>query len=89
MRLLLLMLLFIGTLMITVGYINQKHKCPQCKVEYRYIPRTFEQDQDNPVRTSQLFADMFNEPSPWIGDFKISGKAPSNSNINKYFISQS
>ena len=85
MKLFIIILFFSGILAITVGYINQKHKCPPAKIEYRFIPRTFEQDQNNPVLVSQLFNEMFASPDPWIGDFKISGKAPSNSSINKYF----
>jgi len=75
--------------MVTVGYINQLQKCPPPKVEYRYIPRTFDQEQDNPVRVSQLFNNMFQEPSVWISGFKIAGKGRKNSSINRYFISQS
>ncbi len=89
MKLLIILIFFTGILLTTVGYINQKHKCPPPSIEYRYIPRTFEQDQDNPVRVSQLFSQMFTEPDAWVGDFKIMGKTPKNSSINKYFISRS
>jgi len=83
-----LLLFFAGIMMITVGYINQLHKCPPPSIEYRYIPRTFDQEQDNPVRVSQLFNNMFQDPSVWISGFKINGKAAKNKSINRYFISQ-
>ena len=79
---------FVGILMITVGYINQIHKCPPPVIEYRYIPRTFEQQQDNPVKISQVFNKMFEEPTPWLAGFKLAGNETKNSSINKYFISQ-
>lgn len=82
------MLFFTGILCITVGYINQIKKCPPPQVEYRYIPRTFKQEQDNPVPISLLFRNMFEEPSTWVAGTKIYGKANANSNINRYFISQ-
>jgi hypothetical protein len=78
---------FIGILMITVGYINQKQKCPPPIIEYRYIPRTFEQQQDNPVKISQVYSQMFEEPSPWVAGFKL-GTESKGSATNKYFISQ-
>lgn len=88
MKLLILSLLFFGILMVVIGYINQLHKCPPPKIEYRYIPRTFKQEQDNPVKVSQLFSNMFEEPSPWIAGFKLSDNTPHNKQINRYFISQ-
>ena len=73
--------------MMTVGYINQLKKCPPPKVIYKYIPRTFKQEQDNPVKTSQIFSTMFEEPTPWAGAVGMV-KKKSNGNINRYFISQ-
>lgn len=78
---------FLGILGIAVGYVNQLKKCPPPKIEYRYIPRTFQEDQDNPVKVSELYHTMFTEPTPWIRGV---GSSPSkNSEINRYFISQS
>lgn len=79
---------FIAILMIVIGYVNQLKKCPPTKVEYRYIPRTFKQEQDNPVRPSQIFSKMFEEPTPWVGGTTLSS-GPRKTSINRYFISQS
>ena len=35
-------------------------------VEYRYIPRTFTEEQENPTKVSEIFDDMFNKSSPLI-----------------------
>lgn len=88
MKTLVLLLFFTAVLMITVGYINQLHKCPPPRIEFRYVPRTFEQEQDNPVRVSQLFNTMFEEPSPWVAGFKLAGNETKNSTTNRYFITQ-
>lgn len=87
MRSLITILAFLGILSITVGYINQLKKCPPPKIEYRYIPRTFQQDQENPVKVSELYHTMFAEPTPWIRG--VNANPSKNNEINRYFISQS
>lgn len=86
MKSIILILTFIGLLNIVVGYINQLKKCPPPKIEYRYIPRTFEEDQENPVKISELYNTMFTQPTPWISG--INSAAPKNNEINRYYISQ-
>jgi hypothetical protein len=86
MKSLIIILTFLGIIGIAIGYVNQLKKCPPAKIEYRYIPRTFQQDQENPVKISELFHTLFTEPSPWIrGVIETPSK---NSEINRYFISQ-
>ena len=79
--------MFVGMLAITVGYVNQLKKCPPPKIEYRYVPRTFQQDQENPVKISELYHTMFAEPTPWIRNMGVS--TPKSNEINRYFVSQS
>jgi hypothetical protein len=87
MKSIIIILTFLGIIGITVGYVNQLKKCPPPKIEYRYIPRTFQQDQDNPVKISELYHTMFTEPTPWVrGAIANQSK---NSETNRYFISQS
>ena len=59
--------------MIAIGYVNQIKKCAEPKVEYRYIPRTFEQEQDDPVKVSQLFNSMFTDQSVWMSGYRLGG----------------
>lgn len=62
-----LIIIFLGTIMITMGY--QKSKCVcENKVEYRYVPRTFREEQENLVKPSEIFRDMFDKPSVFIKD---------------------
>ena len=88
MKSLVLILMFAGVLAITIGYVNQVKSCPAPIIEYRYIPRTFTQEQDHPVKISELFNSMFTEPNPWIRDFDTPGTTGSGIEINRYFISQ-
>lgn len=87
MRTLILILTFLGILSVAIGYINQLQKCPPPKIEYRYIPRTFQQDQDNPVKVTELYNTMFTEPTPWIRS--LTGSVTKNTDTNRYYVSQS
>ena len=62
-------------------------KCDQQKTVYKYIPRTFKEDQMQPALVSDIFKVMFTQQSPWISDSK-QDEIRKDQNINKYFISQ-
>ena len=55
-----------GIILIAVGYIKTNQECPPNLVEFRYVPRTFEQDQDLPQPIMSLYGNMFNNQSPWF-----------------------
>ena len=67
MRTIALLLLFIGISMIITGYVRDKREKPEVKVVYKYIPRTFEESQDNPPSLMSVFGKMFSGTSPWAG----------------------
>jgi len=74
MKSIIMFLFVIGVVMVVSGYHNQKQKCPPPKIVYKYIPRTFQEEQEDPAKVSEIFDKMFNESSPWInqlGDVKI------------------
>ena len=62
----LIILLFISILMISIGWTKSNFKCPKPIIEYRYIPRTFEEEQNEPVKVSKIFDTMFSSETPWI-----------------------
>lgn len=68
---LLLILLFIGILFTSIGYVKSENSCPAPIIEYRYIPRTFQEEQDNPTKVTEIFGTMFDNQSPWISDRTI------------------
>ena len=51
----LLILLIVAVVFMVIGYINQIKTCPPPVVEYRYIPRTFKEEQENPAKISEIF----------------------------------
>ena len=85
MKPIILTLMFLGVIFIVVGYVNQIKKCPPPKIEYRFIPRTFDEEQENQALVSEIFKDMFEQPSTWIAGFRFSGK-PSVAEIERNLI---
>lgn len=84
---LMVILIFIGILFITVGVVKDNQKCQDEKIIYRYIPRTFEEEQNEPVFVSDIFKTMFTQQSPWVASVQ-NLDTKKKENINNYFISQ-
>ena len=89
MKPIIILLAFIGIVALIVGYVNQLKQCPPPKVEYRYIPRSFEEDQNDPAKVSQIFNKMFSDPTPWLQGSRLGFIRPNISRINRFNISQS
>jgi len=86
-----LILFFIGLIFILIGYFQ--HELQKCndvpKVQYRYIPRNFEEEQINPISPLDTFDFMFFDQQPWIYSFTKEMKPPyTRDNINQFYISQ-
>jgi|688.fasta_scaffold05376_16 hypothetical protein len=58
-------LLYIGILFIAIGYVNQIKKTTPI-IEYRYIPQTFEEQQENPIKVGKIFKDLFEKPDVYL-----------------------
>ena len=88
-KIIILIILFIGAIFIAVDVtkIISDAARKQQKVIYRYIPRTFEEEQEDPVPVSDVFETMFSQPSPWVGSIRTYDRRKQE-NINKYFVSQ-
>lgn len=86
-RTILMILIVIAAFSITISITKTDATCPSNQVVYRYIPRTLEEEMDDPVYISDIFNTMFTQPSPWINnvDNDMDRKKES---VNKYFISQ-
>lgn len=80
-------LIAIGGFCVIVDIMRLNAKCPESKIVYRYVPRTFTQDQDNPLRPFEAFKGMFDNPDPWISGVGVDTSTPRRS-INEYWISQ-
>ena len=66
MRSLVLFLTFVGVVLITIGYVKTNMPCPPPIIKYQYIPRTFTEEQNNPVPLMSVYGTMFEDNSPWI-----------------------
>jgi len=65
MKSLVFLLLIIGIIFIAVGYIRSNQKCPPRQIEYRYLPKTFIDEQNNSTPVLSIFGSMFSKASPW------------------------
>ena len=61
--------LILGIILITIGISRMYFTKDNSKVIYRYIPRTFNEEQNNPVPLSDLYGRMFQEIQPDNGTF--------------------
>ena len=60
-----LLILLIGIICIVIGYSQAQQQCPPPKIEYRYIPRTFYEQQLSIPTVNRTFSSMFENQSPW------------------------
>lgn len=90
MNLFLLLLLLIGFVFIVMGFVKANRNCPAPKIEYRFTPRSFVEDQESPVPVSDIFARMFFESSSFLVNHGTRPLPPPSKvrDVNKYFISQ-
>lgn len=76
-----------GIILVVIELSRVTKACPQQKIIYRYVPRTFEEEQNEPVYPTDIFRTMFTQPSAWnqgLNDFE----KRRNLSVDNYFISQ-
>jgi hypothetical protein len=68
MKAIILLIAMIGIVMIAAGFIQNNLQCPPPRVEFRYIPKTFNEEQQvhTPLLSMSGIYDMFEKDSPWI-----------------------
>ena len=84
-----IILFIIGIILLTVYFMSKaeiSEKCDQ-KIIYKYLPRTLEEEETDPVYVTQIFKTMFTQPSVWI-DSTYQDTNRRTEAINKYFITQ-
>ena len=79
--------LVVGLALIVVSWMATNKECPPPRIEYRFIPRSFKEEQDSPVPVSQIFDQMFNQPTVFVQG--VLGRTVTKDNVNQYFVSQS
>lgn len=70
MKSIILVMAIIGIILIAVGYVKNNLQCPPPKIEYRYISKTFDDEQNvnTPILSVGGMYSMFENDSPWIAD---------------------
>ena len=58
-----LFFLILAIISFVIGYYKNYQKCPKTKIEYRYIPRTFQEEQLTVPDLKNRFNKMFNNIS--------------------------
>ena len=83
------LLLIIGLLMIVSGYFKDKDNCDEKKIEYRYIPRNFSDEQNSTTNLKDLYSDMFTKSEVRskypLSDIDISGDQKMLNFIDNYY----
>lgn len=84
-----MIIIFIIGIVLVIIYFIAKSEISRCekKIIYKYLPRTLEEQQTEPIFVSQIFASMFTQPSVWIDSIYEDDKRKTNL-LNKFFISQ-
>ena len=57
--------MFVGIILIVVGYLQEEVRNKPNRVEYRYVPRTFEEEQASQPPILSVFGAMFSDRVPW------------------------
>lgn len=83
-----ILIFIIGIIMVTI-YFMAKSEVAKCnkKIIYKYLPRTLEEEETEPIFVSQILSPMFTQPSVWIDSIYEDDKRKTDL-LNKYFISQ-
>lgn len=84
-----LLIIFLGILFIAISIVRVQAGLTTSdkEIEYRYIPRSFDEEQMEPVYVSEIFETMFSQPSPWIMSVRNYDQRKQEK-VNAYFISQ-
>ena len=58
-----MLLLFVGFVFVVIGFMNQMRVSAKPVVEYRYVPRTFDEEQKEPPILTDLFRRQPKQPA--------------------------
>lgn len=87
-QIIMMLIFLIGLILVTISLTKTYNRCEPTKTVYRYVPRTFIEDQENPIPLDDIFYDMFNNPSPYVASVDITRRRQDlGENLNKYYIS--
>ncbi len=75
MKTIILLLAMAGIILVAVGYVQNNLQCPPPTIEYRYVTKTFDDEQNDqqPLLSIAGINTMFQKDSPWIDAKNLSG----------------
>ena len=67
MRSIIIILAIIGVVMVAIGFVQNNQQCPPPVIQYRYIPKTFTEEQQvqTPLLAMSSVYNMFEKDDPW------------------------
>jgi len=65
MRAIVILFLLVGICLVVIGYVQSNQECPPPVVEFKYLPRSFEDDQILPRPLMSIFGQMFDGDDAW------------------------
>ena len=66
MRSLVILLSIVMICIICIGYVKSNQSCPPPVIDFRYLNKTFEEQQSLPVPLSSIYSNMFEGNDAWI-----------------------
>lgn len=79
-----LLLMIVGFVLIILNFNNQ---CNCQNQVVRFIPKSLNQELESPIHVTDVFRDMFYEPSPWLKSVD-SYRIRKREDINQFSITQ-
>lgn len=84
MKSIIIIIFIIGLIFLVSGYVKTNFKCPGPKIEYRYVPQTFYNEQIVKTDLKKLYGNMFNQTSVWQ-TYPLNDKSQTNNNNDNFF----
>lgn len=76
-----------GIIFITINLTKLNTPIPQTKIIYRYVPKTFEEEQNEQPFVSEIFKTLFTDQTPWVNSIMDYDRRKQEA-VNKYYVSQ-
>lgn len=76
-----------GIICITINLVRLNYTPPETKIIYKYIPKTFDEEQREQPYVTDIFKTMFTDQTPWINSIMDYDRRKETA-INKFYISQ-
>lgn len=69
MKSIIIVLAMVGIILLSVGYVKSNLQCPPPRIEYRYISKTFDDEQNvnTPILSVSGMNKMFENDDAWLG----------------------